>query len=54
MCVKQTGGLWILNIHFKCNKDDISLKGLCIQLTECQGQGYCLDCDSSISHHTKA
>lgn len=55
MCTKQqTGRAAILNIHFKCNKDDISLKGLCFQLTECQGQGYCLDCDSSISHHTKA
>lgn len=49
----QSGRMGILSIRFKRNKDDISLKGLCFQLTECQGQGYCLDCDSSISHHTK-
>lgn len=55
MCTKrQRGRTGILSIHFKRSKDDISLKGLCFQLTECLGQGYCLDCDFSISHHTKA
>lgn len=55
ICTKhQRGRTGILNIHFKRSKDDISLKGLCFQLTECLGQGYCLDCDFSISHRTKA